>query len=237
MRIVVFIDYDNLLESQKTSGILNLVTAALFRSSLPAATGIGVCDVRIYGGWYEGTTMSLLAQELTVAITDEFPAIIRIPTAAPKPTALDAKAELAMALMEEPRHHIFSTYRKKRRPTNLRVQSRETVGCTHTACPLPVINKILKTGKCPIDGCRVTADDLVYRNEQKIVDTMLACDLVYSCQLGYDQIVLISGDDDFVPPIRTALLRGARIVRFHPKPNSQRISLPSSGSQLLEMEL
>ena len=151
--------------------------------------------------------------------------------------ALATTAELAVALLEEPGHHLFNTYRRKGKPANIRVQSPAVVGCAEAACPLPHARRLLKSGRCPTPTCSVTADDLVYRHEQKIVDTMLSCDLLYAAHLDYDLVLLVSGDDDFLPPLRTALLRGMPIIRFHPKPNAQRASFPAIGPQLIEVDL
>ena len=237
MKLAIFIDYDNLLDGHKSSGILDVATKALMQTPISSPIARGTCDIRIYGGWYEGPTMTQRAQELAVAIDSEFPAIIRVPSQGGGVVALAANAELAVAMMEEPSHNLFGTYRKKGTPGNLRVQHPVEAGCTDIACPLPVAKKLLKSGKCPIPACLVTAADLVYRHEQKIVDTMLTCDMVYAPTQDYQHLILISGDDDFLPPLRTVLLRGTSVARFHPKPNNLRTSLTIRGAQLTDIDL
>ncbi len=237
MKLAIFIDYDNLLDGHKMSGILDVATKTLLQTPISSSIVRGTCDIRIYGGWYEGPTMTKRAQELAVAINNEFPAIIRVPSQTGEISSFTANAELAVAMMEEPSHHLFGTYRKKGKPNNLRVQQPEEVGCTDQTCPLPVAKRLLKTGSCPISSCIVTAADLVYRHEQKIVDTMLACDMVYAPSLNYNQLILVSGDDDFLPPLRTVLLRGTPVARFHPKPNQTRTPLAIRGAQLIDINL
>jgi hypothetical protein len=187
MKVAVFIDYDNLLGAHKTSGILDVVTKALLRTPIVSLENRGICDVRIYGGWYEGSSMTQLAQNLAVEIQRDFPAIIRLPGSGAGTVLLAATAELAVAMMEEPSHHLFGTYRRKGKPSNLRVQKPQNVGCSDTTCPLPLAAKLLKSGSCPIPACTITAWDLVYRHEQKIVDTMLTCDIIYAPKLAYEQ--------------------------------------------------
>ena len=237
MKLVIFIDYDNLLANHKSSGILDVATKALFQTPLSSQSVRGTCDIRIYGGWYEEQTMTMRAQDLTVEIDNEFPTIIRVPRQSGEVVLLQVTAELAVAMMEEPKYHLFDTYRKKGIPKNIRVQHPAAVGCTDPACPLPVAKKLLKTGSCSISTCSVTADDLVYRQEQKIVDTMLTCDMVYAPTQDYQHLILISGDDDFLPPLRTVLLRGTQVARFHPQPNSSRTPLANLGTQLTDMDL
>jgi hypothetical protein len=119
---VIFIDYDNLLPTQKTAGILDVVTRALIQISMDTATTRAMCDVRVYGGWYEGTKITRLAENLTVEIQRDFPKIIRLSTSRSGYITISANAELAVALIQEPGHHLFNTYRRKGKPVNIRVE-------------------------------------------------------------------------------------------------------------------
>ncbi len=237
MKLAVFIDYDNLLEHHRNSGILDVTRRALLQVPKFSFAANGTCDVRIYGGWYEDCTLTRRAQDLAVALAQEFPAAIRVPDNAGGICRISATAELAVASLEEPSHHLFDTYRKKGKPSNLRVQKPEDVGCVDPTCPLPLVKKVLKRGTCPNALCVVGASDLVYRHEQKIVDTLLACDMVFAPMQNYDHLVLISGDDDFLPPLRSVLLRGTPVSRFHPKPNANRTPLSVRGAVLTDIDL
>ncbi len=237
MEVALLIDYDNLSELHKSSGILDIATKVLMQLPKDISEIRGRCSIRIYGGWYEEQNMTNLAQSLSVSIQSDFPVIIRIPTKQNGSLALTTNAELARAMVEEPSHHLFNTYRKKGRPANIRFLKPEEVSCTNTECSLLIAKKLLRTGKCPSKNCSVSRTDLVYRNEQKIVDTMLACDLLYYAQLGCNHIMLVSGDDDFLPPLRTALLRGAKVYRVHPTPSNCRVPIHIAGTQLIELEL
>lgn len=233
----IFVDYDNLLHAQKTAGILDVVTKALIQIPLNDVTARAKCDVRIYGGWYEGNQITRLAEDIAIQIQRDFPAIIRLPKGEGGYINVSTTAELAVALLQEPGHHLFNTYRKKGRPSNIRVQAQSNVGCVDPDCVLPLMKKLISKGNCPKQGCGVTASDLVYRHEQKIVDTMLSCDLIHAANEDTNRIILVSGDDDFIPPLRTILLHGADVVRFHPKHSNQRAVFPHAGAQLREMEL
>jgi uncharacterized LabA/DUF88 family protein len=233
----VFIDYDNLSPMQKRGGILDVVTSVLIQTPKDSATTRVKCDVRVYGGWYDTTQITRRAQDVTVELQRDFPTIIHLPVGGQSASiAVSANAELAVALLQEPGHHLFNTYRRKGKPANVRVEEPTVVGCTDEQCLLPLVRKLLKTGRCPKLGCAVMRD-LIYRHEQKIVDTMLSCDLIHAASTSYDRVILVSGDDDFLPPLRTILLRGSAAIRFHPKPNCQRASFPHFGASLLEMDL
>ncbi len=238
-RCAIFIDYDNLLHPQKTAGILDVVTKALVQMPFSSSSARIGCDVRVYGGWYEGNVMTQRAQDVAVELQRDFPAVIRLPMQQSQDghRMVSIGAELARSLIQEPSHHLFNTYRRKGKPYNVRVEEPSIVGCADPDCVLPLMKKLLRTGRCPKPGCGVVVGDLVYRHEQKIVDTMLSCDLIYAAGGRVDHIGLVSGDDDFLPPLRTVLLAGKAVIRFHPKPNYQRTSFPQGGAPLTEKEL
>jgi uncharacterized LabA/DUF88 family protein len=233
----IFIDYDNLEQTQKIGGILDVVTKVLFQIPINIATTRAKCEVRVYGGWYEYAQITRLAQEVTIEMQRDFPKVIRLPASDGGHISVVANAELAVALLQEPSHHMFNTYRRKGKPRNVRVESPNVAGCTDSDCVLPMMKKLLRTGICPKHGCSITDDNLVYRHEQKLVDTMLSCDIIYSANFNLEKVILVSGDDDFLPPLRSILLGGVAAIRFHPKPNGQRASFPSGGAQLIEKDL
>ena len=237
LNAIVCIDYDNLLPLQKMGGVLDVVTKVLVQLTWDLSITRASCEVRVYGGWYEGNQMTRLAQDVTVELQRDFPKIIRIPRTDGTLVALQATAELAVSLLQEPGHHLFNTYRRKGKPANVRVEKPEDVGCVDAACVLPQMKNLLKRGNCPKAGCSVTNCDLVYRHEQKLVDTMLTCDLIHSVDRVTGRVILVSGDDDFLPSLRTVLLRGGTAVRCHPKPNTPRAQFPQIGAQLVEVDL
>lgn len=235
--LAVFVDYDNLLPLHKSAGLLDVVTKALVQLPPRVRPNRAKCSLRVYGGWYEGDQITQLAQDVAVEIQRDFPAIVRIPDQQVGTATISVDAELAVALLQEPGHHLFSTYRRKGKPSNVRVEKPQVIGCIDPACVLPMMKRLLKTGNCPKVGCTVSVGDLVFRHEQKLVDTMLACDMIHAATLRAEKVILISGDDDFLPPLRSLVLAGAYVARIHPKPNCQRATFPSSGPQLLEMDL
>lgn len=237
MNLKILIDYDNLRETQKSSGILDLVTKTLLRLSFETDSNWGDCEIRIYGGWYEESTMTPRAQDLGASIQRDFPNLVRLPKKDGQTLSMKVNAELAVSSLQEPDHHLFNTYRRKGRPNNVRVESPENVGCCEDQCPLPSFKKLLKRGRCPSLGCAVASENLVYRHEQKTVDTLLSCDLIFASQRGFDGLLLVSADDDFLPPIRSALLHGSNVIRIHPRPNALRKKMQIMGRELLEIDI
>jgi uncharacterized LabA/DUF88 family protein len=235
MKIAICIDYDNLSPLQKSAGILDVVQKTLLQASEMFLKSIGACEVRLYGGWYEGDNLSVLSQQLSVNIQNEFPALLRVPNDRGGVIILRTTTELAVSLLEEPGHQLFNTYRRKGRPSNIRVETPASVGCSTVTCPLPLAKKLLQKGSCPTQGCVTGGTSLVYRHEQKLVDTMLTCDLMYLANQAYDFIFILSADDDFLPPIRTLLLRGAKVIRVHPQMSNALLPIKVGATTLIEL--
>jgi uncharacterized LabA/DUF88 family protein len=235
--IGIFVDYDNLTHAHKNAGILDVITKALVQIPIDTSSARIKCEIRVYGGWYEQSEMTRLAQDVTIELQRDFPSIVKVPSANGRLISIQSSAELAVSLMEEPSRHLFHTFRKKGLPTNIKFEESLKSECRDTDCLLPMLKKILKTGRCPKHGCTVSRGPIVYRSEQKLVDTMLSCDLVHASKSKFATILLISGDDDFIPPIRTVLLHGIPAIRFHPKPNHPQVSFPAGGARFLELEL
>jgi uncharacterized LabA/DUF88 family protein len=63
-------------------------------------------------------------------------------------------------------------------------------------------------GRCHVAGCSVPAQSVFTYNEQKLVDTLLCCDLiVLAMRRPKTGVFLISDDDDMIP----AVLLGSRL--------------------------
>jgi uncharacterized LabA/DUF88 family protein len=234
MQVTLFIDYDNLIGLQKRAGLLAIATKALLANPLRTARSTGRCDVRVYGGWYEGSSLTPLAQKVITEIQSDFPTVIRGSTETGGVCALSVQADLACSLSEEPAHHLLDTFRKKRPPSNLKCADPADLGCTQPSCTAKALALLFDRERCPKPNCSFELKDLIYRNEQKLVDTMLTCDMIHAASQRCDLIIVISGDDDILPAIRTATLRGTPVVRLHTKPFMRRTIFPLGGATLVE---
>ena len=235
LTIMLFIDYDNLQPNQKVEGILDIATKILIQSGIPSHIKRANCHIRIYGGWFEGSVITRNGEELAVEIQSDFPKIIRIPTMNNEYIKINTSAELAVSLLQDPSYHLFNTFRRKGRPKNIRVVKSDDIDCSETECLLPLLRNLFKKGKCPKGSCNNR--EIIYRSEQKIVDTMLTCDLMFSADTGGTSIILVSSDDDFLPPLRSIVLRGVEAIRVHPKRNNQRVNYNQGNVQFSELEL
>lgn len=237
MNLRLYIDYDNLNPDRKRKGLLDLATRSLLATAIPTSKTGGRCELRVYGGWYDATTLTPLAQDIIAEIGRDFPAVLPFQNHAGVSGKLTVAAELARSMESEPAHHLFNTFRQKSPPRALRCAAPSTKGCSDPDCPLECIPLLFETERCPKHGCAIRLHDIIFRKEQKLVDTMLACDMIHAAKLGCDFIILVSSDDDMLPAIRTALLTGTPFARLHPKNYYQTAAFPPGGAPFVEIPL
>src|SRR5665213_3270402 len=98
MHLRLYIDYDNLNPGQKSKGLLDLVSRSLLAAIIPTTKTSGRCEVRVYGGWYEETSLTPLAQKIIGEIGDSFPAILPVQNQLGQTGRLTVSADLARSL-------------------------------------------------------------------------------------------------------------------------------------------
>lgn len=179
---------------------------------------------RLYGGWYEGMSPTRLVQNLTTEIEAEpFPLPFKYSLAnAVRTTVLSV--EFAYSLLAEPHHHLFDTFRKKANALRaIHCEHPSAVGCVQgITCPLLGMHTLLnaRRPRCPDSTCAIDSQALIYRAEQKLVDTMLCTDLIYLAQQRNQDLVVVTSDDDLWPAIRLALYMGATLYHIEPRPTN-----------------
>lgn len=173
-------------------------------------------EIRFYGGWYEHGNITKLAQDLSAQISGCFPTSIRNPY---NGYHILVSATMAYSLFITPREHLYDTYRRRCYPNNLRFNNPKQLGCADKNCSLHTIYEFLISGSCRGQTCHLTPQDIIYKGEQKLVDTMISCDMYYLNQTQEQQIVLVSSDDDFWPCIRTSLVMGKKVLHIHTHPS------------------
>ena len=216
--MIVLVDYDNLLLSDRSRTPVSLIDKILFRLSRVRPLGVST-RVRLYGGWFNRHILSHKAQQLLPTIRREFPRPVTVQGA---PTGALVHVELAMALEASPRKYLTHTYRARRLPDNIHCASLPFDGCAQLgACEIAGISALMRDKQCPTRGCSVALENVLNRPEQKLVDCMMTADVVHLSQHSTDAIVVISDDDDLWPGIHLALSNGAHIVHVRPHPDRE----------------
>ncbi len=215
----VLVDYDNIPRHHRNRGIDNIVDKiadALPANLLPHGTNI---TLRLYGGWYRYRKLSRIAQSLTAEIAKYSPATVRLGSS-PARRLLRASVELARSMLIDPSQIIPNTFRIRNAPSNLHPRAIPFTGCADSVlCPLKATHDLFANDRCPAVGCLTEVADVVQRDEQKLVDTMLTADLIYTTSLRKSDIVVVTSDDDLWLGIRTAISLGACVHHVHTQPS------------------
>lgn len=182
-------------------------------------------DIRLYGGWYDDRDLSRHGSEAArlVALMPEFP--MRVPGG----RILRGSISLAVApLATASTTPLLGTYRRRGSLPRVRLTRNpypDSCAMEDTHCPAAILRSFTKNSRreCPVATCDLVAADAFVVHEQKMVDTMLATDLLTAGQMDdtFASIVVVSSDSDFVPPLLAAKLLGKiELMQFLPRENT-----------------
>lgn len=227
--MVVLVDYDNVPLLERQRGIVNLIDKILNTIEASKLSGYQRIRVKLYGGWYEGSRLSRIAQKLAADI-GIFPKAFSLFDGKNKVSVI-VQVNLAYSLEIDPRSNLENTYRSRGLPQGLRCDPPPYSHCINaTGCPIGTVHTLINSGNCPDATCRVTSADILVRSEQKLVDTMMTTDMIYLANNKYKDICVVSSDDDLWPGIKSALLLGANVYHIHTKVGRTTPSYYSKGA-------
>ena len=237
MNVHVFVDYDNVVGQERRKGLV-YVAERILQTIIHGASGLVAPTrfaFRLYGGWYGGTTPTRLAQNLAVEISAHFPRRSVIPTASPVTCLVGM--ELAYSLDIDPSRHLLHTYRRQGAIDDVSCRPPIAAGCTEAACALTSMHQFLTSGGCAMSGCAMTPADFLFRGQQKLVDTMLAADVIHLAHVNAEPLCVVTSDDDLWPAIKTALVLGRTVLHVQTRPGKRTPNFYSAGSGPLYLEL
>lgn len=218
--VQVLVDYDNISNRHKRRGLTSIFERIL--NAVIAKTGSvpNRLMCRLYGGWYDQSSPTLLAQKLAGEIQVDFPRIINLSDPSNGTTVrVQVMAELAYSLIAEPSHHLLRTVRRRPFRTRLDVDHAIISKCAIQNCAAVALAAFFRDGKCPTQGCNLPQESLLSKREQKLIDTMLTSDLILMASRK-SEVFVVSSDEDMWPGIKTALSLGAGITQVHTKSNA-----------------
>lgn len=217
MSALVLIDYYNLPTRLTRRGIVPLWDT--LRASVFAEAGEEDCDValRLYGGWYDDKGLSRDGERLARDIGNSFPFLIRQPSGLQR-----IHCELASSLYKV-RDSMFPATLRDRRGFKHTLKSQEPIPCAHPdRCSIPLVTRWIK-GRCPEPQCNVSSRDAFRYREQKLVDTLMCCDLISAAlESSTTPALVVSEDDDLVPAMVLATHLGGNVCHIRTTPSRRR---------------
>lgn len=134
--------------------------------------------LRLYGGWYRESRLSVMAQNLRQAVM--------VGGLGP----YDTRARVRVNVQSELAHNLYC------------------MGNSQT--PLYATFRSVRSQTCPL--CH--SNRSVYDNHQKMVDTMLCCDLLYLVQQANTYVAVVTSDDDLLPPLLQQASAGKHVYHM-----------------------
>ena len=112
-------------------------------------------------------------------------------------------------------------------------------------CPVHILQKFLqkKTTICKNSGCNTEHSKVFYRREQKMVDTMMTCDIItYSAEEDVTSLYIVSDDIDLFPGIAISKVKNNSIdinllVRTHKTKQAYQQILSTYNINIKSLEL
>ena len=211
------VDYDNVEPRHKAAGPVALgrvLAAAVPEDVLTRHTAI---LVRLYGGWRERGNLTPSAQRLIPDIRSGSPCIVQL-----EHSGAFHPFRLTTELADGPLGSSISleeTLVRERGLRKFRARSGALPTCaSQSSCGMNPYLRVTQATACSVAGCGSTLGDVLVRDEQKMVDTLLVADIaVHTFTTGASDLVVVSSDIDMWPGVLLAVQAGCHVTHIHTK--------------------
>ena len=220
----MLVDYDNAFPPGRalSDEEIALDVTRWLQSLSARYTEVGRFEVRLYGGWYDDANLSRHGGEVARVMTlmPEFP--MRVHGGRILRGSISLALNPLAALGASP---LYGTYRQRGSLPRIRLSRHPyPAECAQVdpSCPAAILRSFTRSShrECPVAACSLVASDAFVVHEQKMVDTLLATDILTAGRppSDYSMVVVVSGDSDFVPPLLAASVIGEiRLVQLLPR--------------------
>jgi hypothetical protein len=214
----ILVDYDNVPSTLWAPGPIQ--AAASMCARLPACV-VGSepeLTVRLYGGWKTSSASTHRAQQLIPQLAAGH---IYIPRPGHIATALNIRLNVQLAVAPLGAQTPFdTTLAKNRAIRSFRPRQGVTACFQPSACGMAFLANLTHTTACTMSQCSMMAQDLLVRDEQKMVDTLMVADMAHAAYVDKDDdIVVITSDTDIWPGVLLAIKAGCAVTQIHATPN------------------
>lgn len=215
--LVILVDYDNVEQRHKAAGPLAL--ARMLASTVPedVAARHNAFLVRLYGGWRARGSLTQLAQKLVPEIRRDSPCIIKI-----SHTGSLYQYKLTVELADGPIGTSISLQETLARERGLR-KFRSKIGApsecaSQSTCGMSQYFGLSQATACSVATCSRILGDVLVRDEQKMVDTLIVADIAANAIASKaSDVVVVSSDIDMWPGVLLALGSGCGVTHIHTK--------------------
>lgn len=207
-KVVIIIDFDNYFGNDITrinAESLEFAFKELVNTSEKQFQDFSTIQIRLYGGWYRETKFTKQASTIQQ--------LLRNVNVFPKVTpskVINGDIELAVSLYVKPEFVWGYTHKETEGIRRIRI-NHECIDsmCNENrdSCPKFILYKFTdkKDRKCPVNSCENLQKNVFKGAEQKMVDTLIACDVIaVSEDVMTAGLIVISDDQDHLPSLAMA---------------------------------
>lgn len=171
--------------------------------------------VRLYGGWREQGNLTPSAQRLIPDIRSGSPCIVQL-----KHSGALHQFRLSIELASGPLGSSITlqeTLARERGLRRFRARAGIPPACaSQSSCGMTPYIGVTQSTKCSLSACACTLGDVLIRDEQKMVDTLLVADIaVHAIKSRATDLVVVSSDIDMWPGVLLAVQAGCKITHIH----------------------
>lgn len=209
--VLVLIDYDNYFGSD-----FNKISSEKMEFSFIEM--LDLCEkefsdfdsvkIRLYGGWHKETILTNMASQIQQLLSqvNVFPKVLAN-------KILNGNIELATSLHINPDFIWYHTHKETQGVKRIRINHDcvdDICKENKSLCPKYILNKFTKEKdkQCNVENCNNLQKDVFKGADQKMVDTLIACDVISASEdesiIG---VLVISDDQDHLPSLALASMK------------------------------
>lgn len=213
----ILVDYDNLPQKLQSTGAVSVAKSILAVLPSNLLHPYGQVDFRLYGGWRTSAGFTTAVQAgLLPEIRANTKSAWQFTHIGTQQT-LFFTLSLAVGLVGT-RRAFPGTLAPSRDLRRFKARKEEPWrGCREPqSCGFALLRGADYKTPCTAAGCGVQLNEVLVRDEQKMVDTMMVADIAHKVFVEKaTEVVLLSSDVDMWPGIFLALNAGVRVTHVH----------------------
>ena len=200
----MIVDFDNFFPKNMNDYSIeemNVFFDRIVEIILQRFNNISFVNIRLYGGWYKGVNFTQKASMLSSMLANVriFPVIV-------ENKIISGTIEMVHSQYGLDGYIWYDTYREKAGLQKFRIDSSkmgEHCSSNENVCAVKILEKFVRKQKmCQNAGCTTVQQNVFIRREQKMIDTMMACDIIaYGGEENIFSIFIVSDDVDIFPSI------------------------------------
>ena len=205
--VVVLIDYSNFFppgDIDPTDSALRHALLRLAERVISRLPNVEWILLRLYGGWMQDGALTSVGSKVSQLVQLATP----FPVAVGGDRLVHGEIQLALDVAGVEGLNMEDTFRRRQGPSRLQLsQSPVPEGCAVHAsrdCPMRAVALLTRRAEktCPVRECQVTPRSAFVVHEQKMVDVMMASDILYYCRDSTATgVVVVTCDTDLLPSL------------------------------------